>query len=102
VAPEAPPGAGALLLWDGGAATELAGGDTTTELAAPEFTLDTGLAGALDDAAAPPAAELGLEGPVGVSPALTQPLFAVISAGHATGLKSTLGLSPPPNQSYLQ
>jgi len=37
-----------------------------------------------------------------VSSLLTQPVFAVIAAGHSTCTKSTVGLSAPENQSKRQ
>jgi len=44
------------------------------------------------------ASEPTLLEPVGVSPARTQPVFAVNAAGQVTFLKLTLGLSAPSNQ----
>jgi len=49
-----------------------------------------------------PASVETLLDPVGTSPARTHPVLAVRAAGHSTCTKSTVGLSAPSNQSYLQ
>jgi len=67
--------------------------------------LDEGPAAEADvaaDVAAEAPSVATTDGPVGVSSALTQPVFAVRAAGQATWVKETVGLSAPSNQSKRQ
>jgi len=86
------------------AADEEAADDAATEEAEAAEAAEEYAAGddaeedAAEDAAEVAASEPTLLGPVGVSPALTHPVFAVNAAGQVTFWKLTAGLSAPSNQ----